>query len=66
MNKLEALKKYCQVQAYDETFWFISEKITETYLQAEMRKLVFLIEHGTIVDVLKSIRDLKEYIGSEI
>lgn len=46
MDKSELLKKYIEIQAEDEAIWFAAETATESYLQSELRRVAWLIEHA--------------------
>jgi hypothetical protein len=46
-HKLALLKKYTELQAADESLWFIPETASEGYLLQEFRYLTWLIEEAT-------------------
>ena len=59
MNKLDVLKKYLDIQACDEGLWFISETVTEEYLQNALRRIVWMIEEASVEDIKSAIDDYK-------
>ena len=42
--KLDGLRKLCAEQAEDDGLWFVAERISEAYLQQELRKLHAAVE----------------------
>ena len=59
-NKLYLLKKYIELQAEDEGLWFISERITENYLQQELRRIAWMIEKASNEQIEREISFYKE------
>ncbi len=59
-KKLELLKKYIELQAEDDGLWFRSEKITENYLQQELRKIAWMIEEASIEQIENEISFYKD------
>lgn len=55
-NKLELLKQYTDIQACDESIWFIPESIAEQLLLQELRLLVWLIEDATDDEIRAEIK----------
>ncbi len=59
-DKLALLQSYIDIQATDNNVWLTP---TVNYLQAEMRKLVWLIEDGTLDDIREAIIKYKFRVG---
>lgn len=64
MDKLDLLKEYCSVMAYDRRVWMIVSDPDVNYILGELRDLVWLIEEGTEEDIKNNIeykaRDLSD------
>ncbi len=64
MDKLDLLKEYCSVMAYDHRVWMIVSDPDVNYILGELRDLVWLIEEGTEEDIKNNIeykaRDLSD------
>lgn len=58
-KKLELLKKYIEFQANDDGLWFKSERIMETYIQEELRRVAFLIEEATEKEIEITLANYK-------
>ncbi len=63
-TKLNLLKKYLEVQASSLELWLNPETETENCLQQELRKVAWLIEEATCLDIINEIDMLKELKGS--
>lgn len=59
-NKLALLKKYIELQAEDKGLWFVSERITEDYLQQELRRVAWMIEKATEEEIENEISFYKD------
>jgi len=65
MSKIELLQQYLDIQAKDESLWFEAIHITEAYLQAELRRICWLIEDANRDQLLEEIRLYKERLAHE-
>lgn len=64
-SKLDLLKKYLDLQAQDESLWFVADTITEDILQTELRKIAYLIEEATPEAIKLAIKSYEEKLEEQ-